>query len=453
MSRVLRINSRGPLGGSIRPPSDKSLTHRALLFAALAEPGDDELIPAVDGPGAVESYPVAGKADSIIQMPLEGEDCLHTASILQALGAQVIRQPNGPIIVRPRVWTSPDSPLDCGNSGTTMRLMAGALASRPGIEATLFGDASLSRRPMKRIVDPLTAMGASITGEKPPLTLSGRSLKAIHWQSPVASAQVKTCVLLAGSRAAGTTWVTEPSLSRNHTELMLKALGAEILQDGETTFGIKGGATWNGFAFKVPGDISSAAFWMAAGALIPGSQITLKEVGVNPTRSGILDVFAEAGISVVQGDAREELGEPSASLTLHYTERPNSFTISGSLVPRLIDEIPVLAVLATQCHGTTVIRDAAELKVKESDRIALVCDALTRMGAKIEAKDDGMVIHGPTPLIGTEVDANGDHRIAMAFAIAGLIAEGETVISGAESIDTSYPNFSRHLDELTSQNS
>ncbi len=434
MSRVLRIKSTGPLRGSIRPPSDKSLTHRALLFAALASPESTQ-------------------AESVIHMPLEGEDCLATAGILKALGSQVTREPSGPIIVRPREWTTPGAPLDCGNSGTTMRLMAGALASRPGIEAALVGDASLSRRPMKRIIEPLTAMGASITGEKPPLQLSGRSLTAIHWKSPVASAQVKTCLLLAGSRAKGTTWVAEPSLSRNHTELMLKALGAEILQEGESTFGIKGGTRWSRFSFRVPGDISSAAFWMVAAALVPGSQVTLEEVGTNPTRSGILDVFAEAGIGVIQTQAHSELGEPSAALTLSHTESPSCFTISGSLVPRLIDEIPVLAVLATQCRGTTVIRDAGELKVKESDRITLVCDALARMGANIEAKDDGMVIHGPTPLKGTEVDANGDHRIAMAFTIAGLTATGETTISGAESIDTSYPNFLRHLDELSTQHS
>lgn len=449
MSRVLRIKSSGPLRGSIRPPSDKSLTHRALLFAALAEPGEDEPIPAVDGPGAVEAYPVPARGDSLILMPLEGEDCMATASILRSLGAQVRRQESGPIIVSPRAWSSPTSDLDCGNSGTTMRLMAGTLAGLPGIEAKLVGDASLSRRPMKRIVEPLTLMGAAIEGERPPLTLSGRRLKAIHWHSPVASAQVKTCLLLAGARAKGTTWVTEPTLSRNHTELMLKALGAEILQDGPTTFGIKGGASWGGFSFRVPGDISSAAFWMVASALVPGSQVTLTEVGVNPTRSGILDVFAEAGIPVGSSDHKEELGEPSASLTVSHWADPAAFSIGGALVPRLIDEIPVLAVLATQCRGRTVIADAAELKVKESDRIALVCDALTRMGASVTAQEDGMIIEGPTPLKGTAVEAHGDHRIAMAFTIAGLIADGETVISGAESIDTSYPTFLRHLAELS----
>jgi len=330
-----------------------------------------------------------------------------------------------------------------------MRLMAGALAGLPGIEAKLAGDASLSRRPMKRIVEPLTLMGASIQGETPPLTLSGRSLKAIHWQSPVASAQVKTCLLLAGAKAAGTTWVTEPSLSRNHTELMLQALGADILQDGPTTFGIKGGTSWGAFSFRVPGDISSAAFWMVASALVPGSRVTLTEVGVNPTRSGILDVFAEAGITVESSDRKEELGESSASLSVSHRAEPRAFSIRGALVPRLIDEIPVLAVLATQCRGRTVIADAAELKVKESDRIALVCDALTRMGAQVTTKDDGMVIEGPTPLTGTVVEAHGDHRIAMAFTIAGLIAKGETVITGAESIDTSYPTFLRHLAELS----
>jgi 3-phosphoshikimate 1-carboxyvinyltransferase len=346
-------------------------------------------------------------------------------------------------------WNSPSGDLDCGNSGTTMRLMSGLIASRP-IEATMIGDASLSRRPMKRIADPLRLMGAQIEGDKPPLHIMGRHLSAIDYVSPVASAQIKSCVLLAGLRAEGITSVHEPSLSRDHTERMLRACGVDVDTELSTGFlhRIRGGQRPHGFEFSVPADISSAAFFMVAAAILPDGGLTLQDLSVNPTRTGILDVFRQCGIGVEEIDRRMELGEPVAEIDIRPSRFLMPFTIQGSLVPRLIDEIPVLAVLATQCHGTSVIRDAKELRVKESDRIELVADGLRRMGATVETFEDGMEIAGPTRLTATKIDAHGDHRIAMAFAVAGLIADGQTEIEGADSIATSYPGFERDLESL-----
>ena len=422
MSKTISVHRSGPLKGSIRVPSDKSLSHRSLIFAALA------------------------KTPSVIHNPLNSEDCEATAHALSKMGHQ-IELGESVFRVTPGTWKSPESPLDCGNSGTTMRLLSGVIASRPEVKATLVGDASLSKRPMGRIAKPLRLMGAGVEGEQAPLTITGTSLTGIEYTSPVASAQIKSCILLAGLNAEGTTAVTEPAQSRNHTELMLKALGVKVEVDHLTVKVEK--AEWDGFEIHVPGDISSAAFWMAAASIVPGSNVTLTGVGTNPTRSGILDVLKQSGATFTESPENEELGEPVSTLEISHTDSLKPFTIEGGLVPRLIDEIPVLAVLATQCHGKTIIRDAAELKVKESDRIALVVDGLRKMGAHIEAREDGMEISGPTPLVGTEIHAQGDHRIAMSFAVAGLIAEGTTTIHGAESIATSYPDFEKHLHELT----
>jgi 3-phosphoshikimate 1-carboxyvinyltransferase len=347
-------------------------------------------------------------------------------------------------------WNSPVESLDCGNSGTTIRLMSGLIASRP-IEATLVGDASLSRRPMKRIADPLRLMGAEVKGETPPLLIKGGDLKAIDYRSPVASAQIKSCILLAALRADGTTTVWEPSLSRDHTERMLRACGVEVETEAGDGFlhTVKGGQQAHGFEFTVPADISSAAFFMVASAILPEGNLTVRDLSVNPSRTGILDVLEQCGIDVFIGDPRHELGEPVADVEIRPRKGLKPFKIEGALVPRLIDEIPVLAVLATQCQGTTRIRDAKEMRVKESDRIELMADGLRRMGAKIDTFEDGFDIHGPTPLCATAVDARGDHRIAMSFAIAGLIAEGETRIDGADSIATSYPNFEKDLYALS----
>lgn len=420
----LRVTRATSVSGQFRPPSDKSLTHRAYMFGAIAS------------------------GTSRVLNPLRGEDCESTRHCLQAMGLEVTEIDNG-FELRPATeWLAPNGPLDCGNSGTTMRLLSGLIASRP-ITATLVGDESLSRRPMKRIATPLKLMGAKIEGDQAPLTVHGGSLKAIDYMSPVASAQVKSAILLAGLLAEGITVVREPSLSRDHTERMLTFLGVDLqtttLCDGTVQHVLEGGQEIRPFTFTVPGDISSAAFFLVAGALF-GREVVATELSLNPSRTGILDVFVQCGVGYTVDSPQSEMNEPSGNLVLHPRQKDlKPFEISGDLVPRLVDEIPVLAVLATQAEGTSIIKDAAELRVKETDRIETVAKHLRLMGASVETFEDGMAITGPTPLKGTRVQAKGDHRIAMAFAIAGLIADGETVIDGEESIATSYPGF---LDDL-----
>lgn len=376
---------------------------------------------------------------------LNSEDVAATRGALQAMGC-VFSDQDGFIEIQPREWASPDGDIDCGNSGTSMRLLAGLIASRP-IDVTLTGDASLSRRPMRRVADPLRLMGAYIVGDTPPMRIRGGDLKGIAYESPVASAQIKSAILLAGLRAEGETWVREPHLSRDHTERMLRATGVEILQDPAKGVGVRS-ATPNAFSFTVPADISSAAFWMVAAAIVPGAAITLQGVGFNPSRTGILDVFEQCGNPVALDNERNELGEPVADFHLRAGGGLKPFSIDGDLVPRLIDEIPVLAVLATQCDGVSTVRGARELRVKESDRIERVAAGLRAMGARVETYEDGMAIEGPIDLKATTIHADGDHRIAMAFAVAGLIAEGETIIDGAQTIATSYPSFVEHLHRL-----
>lgn len=297
---------------------------------------------------------------------------------------------------------------------------------------------------MRRVAEPLRLMGASVEGDTPPLRIRGGELKGIEYATPVASAQIKSAVLLAGLFAGGETRVTEPAQSRDHTERMLAAMGADLSRDGLTTT-IRGGKLLQPFEFEVPADISSAAFLMVAAALAPGSCLELMDVSINPTRTGILDVLHQAGVRVAVENERDSFGEPVADLMVFGQELIRPFEISGDLVPRLIDEIPVLAVLATQAEGVSTIRDASELRVKESDRIEQIATGLRAMGASIETHPDGLTITGPTPLRATTIDAAGDHRIAMAFAIAGLVAEGETLIEGAETVVTSYPNFENDL--------
>jgi 3-phosphoshikimate 1-carboxyvinyltransferase len=425
---ALRVTPARRITGAVRPPGDKSVTHRCLLFGALA----------TAGPTAIYN-------------PLRSEDCLATIECLTELGADIehfeAEEFGGRpcTIVMPGPWTSPDIPLDCGNSGTTMRLLAGAIASVDGLRATLVGDASLSRRPMGRIADPIRRMGAWIEGETPPLTIEGRALAGIRHASPVASAQVKSCVLLAGLRATGETWVTEPSPSRDHTERLLEALGVELMRDGETTVGLRGGQSWLGFETDVPGDVSSAAFFMVAAACLAGSEVRLAGVGLNPTRTGVLDVLEAAGASVAVENLYESGGEPIGDVVVRGGAGLKAIEVSEALVPRLVDEVPVLAVLATQCRGTSAFRDCGELRVKESDRLEAVAGGLEAMGATVRRLEDGFEIDGPTRLRGATIEADGDHRIAMAFAVAGLLAEDETVVLGAESIATSYPGFAMDL--------
>lgn len=409
--------------GELRPPSDKSITHRAYLLGAVGE-----------GP-------------TVVRNPLRGEDCEATLRCLEALGTVIMEVDAETVRIVPGEWTSPTERLDCGNSGTTMRLLSGLVASRK-VTATLVGDASLSRRPMRRIVEPLRRMGARVEGDRPPLAIEGGPLVGIHHVSEVASAQVKSCVLLAGLRAAGNTSVSEPTPSRDHTERMLRAMGATVLEaaeDGRHEVSVAGGSLLRGVEIDVPADISSAAFFLVAAALLPESRVTLQCVGVNPTRSGVLDVFAAAGIRVASIDERLSGGEPVADLFVTPEIVPMAFEIGGALVPRLIDEIPVLAVMATQCDGMSEIRDASELRVKESDRIDAMAEGLAAMGARVETSPDGMRIWGPTRLRAATIDARGDHRLGMAFAIAGLLADGETRIEGAEAIASSYPSFQDDL--------
>lgn len=424
----LEFNAAGPLIGTIRPPSDKSLTHRALMFGSIAD----------------------GK--SKIEMPLLGEDCFSTLKCLCTMGLSIEGQRHDWVVTTPiSDWLAPDGDLYCGNSGTTMRLLAGLIASRP-IYARLTGDDSLTRRPMGRIAEPLRIMGATITGQTPPVEIQGTTLEGITYETPVASAQIKSAILLAGLRASSATTVIESHQSRDHTERMLRALEAPIYSESgsQNKVHLERAYTIPGFEFRVPGDISSAAFLMVAGALVKGSRVTLEEVGLNQSRTGILDVFEQVGVDFEIELRNAQLGEPNGNISVRATSTLKAFEIKGDLVPRLIDEIPVLAVLATQCEGTSTISDAGELRVKESDRIEVVADGLRRMGANVATTPDGMIIQGPTPLRGTTINASGDHRIAMAFAIAGLICEGTVSISGGESIQTSYPEFVNDLDSLMS---
>lgn len=408
--------------GSIEPPADKSLTHRALIFAALAT------------------------SASLIKNPLTGADCRATRRILESVGMLVDEAEDGWRVEPAKEWRLPTEPFDCGNSGTTMRLLMGVFASRP-MSVEFVGDASLSRRPMARVALPLRMMGAKIEGDKAPIRLTGGPLRGLDYLSPVASAQIKSALLLAGTRADGETSVDEPELSRDHTERLMAALGVPLSRCGNRV--TIQPSQWAGFEFRVPGDISSAAFGMALVAGTPGATAQFRGVSVNPTRSGILDVLAQMGVTVTQENLRNELGEPIADLTITGPNQLQPFQIGGDLVPRLIDEVPVLAVLATRANGVSTIRNAAELRVKESDRIEEVARNLRAMGAEIEIFEDGLSIRGPVELRGTTVDAHGDHRIAMAFTIAALFSrEGETRIIGADSIATSYPNFIEDLRSL-----
>jgi 3-phosphoshikimate 1-carboxyvinyltransferase len=324
-------------------------------------------------------------------------------------------------------------------------LMLGILASQPGRFFTVTGDSSLRSRPMSRVIKPLLSMGADIWGRQgnslAPLAIQGKQLKGIHYQSPIASAQVKSCVMLAGLLAEGKTTVTEPALSRDHSERMLRAFGAEVLVDPETlSVTVTGHPTLRGQTVIVPGDISSAAFWLVAGAIVPGSDLLIQNVGINPTRTGILEALGQMGADITEENRREVAGEPVSDLRVRHSQL-KATTIEGDIIPRLIDEIPILAVAACFATGTTIIKDAEELRVKESDRITVMATQLNAMGAKISERPDGMEITGPVQLKGAEVDSFTDHRIAMSLAIAALLATGDTTIHRAEAASISYPNF------------
>ncbi len=419
------------LQGRIRVPGDKSISHRALMLGAIAE------------------------GETQIQGLLLGEDPRSTASCFQAMGAE-ISQLNTELVRVKGIGLGnlqePTDVLNAGNSGTTLRLMLGLLASHPGRFFTVTGDHSLRSRPMSRVVKPLQQMGAQIWGRKAgslaPLAVQGQALKPIHYHSPIASAQVKSCILLGGLMTEGKTTVTEPALSRDHSERMLRAFGAELEVDADTnSVTLTGGNQLYGQQVVVPGDISSAAFWLVAGAIVPDSELVIENVGVNPTRTGVLEALEMMGADVQRENEREVAGEPVADLRVR-TSRLQSCTIRGDIIPRLIDEIPILAVAAVFAEGTTVIKDAEELRVKESDRIAVMVQELTKMGAKVTELADGMEITGGTPLTGADVDSYTDHRIAMSLAIAALVATGETTIQRAEAAAISYPDFVPTLTEI-----
>ncbi|HAX76929.1 MAG TPA: 3-phosphoshikimate 1-carboxyvinyltransferase, partial [Cyanobacteria bacterium UBA11372] len=393
-----------------------------------------------------------------IQGLLLGEDPRSTAACFQAMGAE-ISQLNTELVTVQGIGLGqlqePNDILNAGNSGTTLRLMLGLLASHQGRFFTVTGDSSLRSRPMSRVVNPLQQMGAQIWGRKnnslAPLAIVGQQLKPIHYHSPIASAQVKSCILLAGLMTEGQTTVTEPALSRDHSERMLKAFGAELSLDPETnSVTVTGPAKLQGQTVIVPGDISSAAFWLVAGAIVPGSELLIENVGVNPTRTGVLEVLEMMGADISLENQREVAGEPVADLRVRHSQL-KACQIAGDVIPRLIDEIPILAVAAVFASGTTVIRDAEELRVKESDRIAVMASELNRMGAKVSELPDGLEITGGTPLVGTEVDSYTDHRIAMSLAIAALNATGTTTINRAEAAAVSYPDFTPTLQQICGQ--
>lgn len=412
------------LRGCIRVPGDKSISHRALMLGAIAF------------------------GETQVQGLLLGEDPKSTASCFRALGAEISELNTELVRVKGiglGQLQEPEDVLDAGNSGTTIRLMLGILASHPERFFTITGDSSLRSRPMSRVIKPLQQMGAAIWGRQgnslAPLAIQGQTLKPIHYQSPIASAQVKSCILLAGLMAEGKTTVTEPALSRDHSERMLQAFGAELSVDPEThSVTVTGPARLSGQEVVVPGDISSAAFWLVAGAIVPDSELLIENVGVNPTRTGILEALEMMGADIRKENERIVAGEPVADLRVRSSAL-NACTIAGDTIPRLIDEIPILAVAAVFASGTTVIRDAAELRVKESDRLAAMAMQLNRMGAQVTELPDGLEITGGTPLTGADVDSYTDHRIAMSLAIAALNAKGTTTIHRAEAAAISYPDF------------
>ncbi|MBM6619852.1 3-phosphoshikimate 1-carboxyvinyltransferase [Bacillus suaedaesalsae] len=417
-----------PLNGTIEVPGDKSISHRAVMFGSLA-----------NGVTQIEHF-------------LPGEDCLSTISCFRKMGIDIV-QSHENVSVTGAGWNGIQEPkevLDVGNSGTTARLLLGILAGLPN-HSCLIGDESIGRRPMRRVTEPLREMGAKIDGRQDgqytPISIRGGGLKGMHYQSPIASAQVKSAILLAGLNGIGETTVTEPHQSRDHTERMLLAFGA-VVETNENTVSVKGGQSLTATSIYVPGDISSAAFFLVAGAITPESNITLKNVGINPTRTGVIDVLQQMGASISITNHQEKNFEPFADLHIS-TSNLKGIEISGSLIPRLIDEIPIIALLATQAEGTTIIKDASELKVKETNRIDTVVNELSKLGASIEATEDGMIIHGGATLSGNTVNSYGDHRIGMMLSIASFITEGIVEVENTEAIAVSYPTFFDDIQSLT----
>ncbi|MBT9313187.1 3-phosphoshikimate 1-carboxyvinyltransferase [Leptothoe kymatousa] len=426
------ITSSGKgLQGRLQVPGDKSISHRSLMLGALAS------------------------GETRIKGLLLGEDPRSTAACFQAMGADISDLDAEWVTVKGLgvgQLQEPTGVLDAGNSGTTLRLMMGLLASQPGRFFTVTGDSSLRSRPMARVIKPLTSMGAQIWGRDgnslAPLAVQGQKLNPIHYLSPIASAQVKSCILLAGLSVDGDTTVTEPSLSRDHSERMLQAFGAKLTVDREACrVTVHGPSQLQGQTVIVPGDISSAAYWMVAAAIVPGSDLVIENVGVNPTRTGILEALQRMEADITLENTREVTGEPVADIRVR-TSRLKACTIGGDLIPRLIDEVPILAVAALFAEGTTRIEEAAELRVKESDRIAVTASQLNRLGASVTELADGLEIQGGATLTGNQVDSFTDHRIAMSLAVAALRAKGTTSIQRAEAAAVSYPPFAQTLAQI-----
>ncbi len=427
---TIKVKKAPPLEAEVFVPGDKSISHRAVMLAALS-----------NGPCVITRF-------------LPSADCMATVQAMQALGVEIEQPEKTTLIVHgcKGEFQQPQAPIDCGNSGTTMRLLSGILAAQP-FTSTLVGDESLSKRPMKRIIEPLSQMGATIESDTgtAPLTIRGSELSPITYHSPIASAQVKSAILLAGLFTKGKTTVVEPAKSRDHTERMLSyflvtlAVERSLNQEDKTqTVSLHGTQYLESRDFEVPGDISSAAFWMVAAAANPGARVQVRDVGLNDTRTGILSILVRMGARV--REVIEEVGQIERIGTVEiHGDQLKGTTISGEEIPQLIDEIPILAVAGALAEGTTTIRDAAELRVKETDRIAAVANNLRAMGVTVDEFDDGMTIHGGSKLNGATLPSYGDHRIAMSFAIAGLFADGETVIEDTDCITTSYPGFEEAL--------
>lgn len=427
MQHIKLKGQRGVLRGKLCVPGDKSISHRSVILGSLA------------------------KGTTIITNFLNGEDCLATIAAFRAMGIE-IEQDNQVVTITGKgieELKEPLEPINLGNSGTTARLLLGVLAGLP-FHSTLYGDDSLTKRPMDRITDPLRTMGAKIDGRAKgkylPLAVRGQQLTGITYHPPVKSAQVKSGVLLAGLLAEGTTTVVEKTKTRDHTENMLQAFGAKVDVQG-LTVKIKGKQSLKGTSIQVPGDISSAAFFIGAAAMVPGSKITIEHVGLNPTRTGILDVVKAMGAKLSIVETSTIGGEKVGTITVEYSEL-KGITIAGDVIPRMIDELPIAALLATQAKGETVIKDAEELRFKETDRIATVANVLTKLGAHINPTEDGMVIKGVTPLTGTNVESYGDHRIGMMIAIASLVCQQEVILENPDAINVSYPGFFEDLNKL-----
>lgn len=423
---TLKTNQKS-LTGKLEIPGDKSISHRSVMFGAIAH-----------GETRVANF-------------LPGDDCLSTISCFRKLGVSIEEKENELIITGNGFegLREPEEILDVGNSGTTIRLLLGILAGRPFF-STLTGDHSIGKRPMTRVTTPLTQMGARIDGRKDsaftPLAIRGGNLKSFHYQLPVASAQVKSALILAALQAEGETTIIEPAETRDHTERMIRKFGGEI-DKNQSVITVNGGQKLSSASIQVPGDISSAAFFLVAGAIVPESEIVLKNVGLNPTRTGILEVLKDMGADLQIIEKKDNSFEPYGDIVIKSSSLRGT-VVEGEMIPRLIDEIPIIALLATQAEGKTIIKDAQELKVKETNRIDTVVGELTKLGATIEATNDGMIIYGKSGLSGGTVSSHGDHRIGMMLAIASLLCTDAVVLENSEAISVSYPNFFPHLNSL-----